>query len=357
MGDLSTTNLTGSLVGAPVLAIESATQTIQAPSIVASLPTRFRRAAVRKNRTWALPRSFAGFKAADPSLSVRGAAPKCILVSEHDPNLWYMAKSAEKWGVQEVYTELFINQLGERLEFPMAHNGIALIDGEYRFISRNFLAPGQKLVHGSILLESFFSYNLDQVGKKPWDEQRTYDIELLEELIRHVCGDDHAAVMERLIEMLVFDTLIGSNDRHMQNWGIITTATEPQSFKFAPIFDSARALLWDYDEGKLGRLSCNSHALEGYCNRARPKIGCVKLGKAVNHFELLKYLLKLYPAHCSQAVTRVTPENVGIASRIMRECPFRSVFSPLRKEAINKILQIRAKRIQAVFVERGEDCV
>lgn len=319
-----------------------------------SLPTRFRRAAVRGSRNWGLPRSFVGFRAADPSLSVRGAAPKCILVNEADPHIWFMAKAAEMWGVQEIYTEFFISQLGERLGLPMAHSGIARIDGEIRFISRSFLGEGEKLVHGSIMLESFFSYDLANVGKNPWDEQRTYDIDILDELIRHFCGKDASRVLQGLVEMLTFDALIGSNDRHMQNWGVITTATEPQAYRFAPIFDSARALLWDYDETRLQKLSRNEHAIEGYANRARPKIGCAKFGRAVNHFELFRYLLGKYPAYCSAAITRVTPEKAMAAGKIMREYPFRSVFTPLRQATITHILRIRAERLARIAAEEGE---
>lgn len=286
--------------------VESSASATQHKAEIAALvlPTRFRRAAVRGNRDWGLPRSFVGFHAADATLSVRGAAPKCILVSDEDPQLWYMAKASEKWGRQETYTELLISQLGERLGFPMAHHGIARIDGEVRFVSRSFLGPGETLVHGSIMLESFFEYDVSKVGKNSWDEQRTYDIDILDELIKHFCGEDAPSVLQGLIQMLIFDTLIGSNDRHMQNWGVITTATEPRAYRFAPLFDSARALLWDYDESRLEKLNRNRDAMEGYANRARPKIGCAKFGKAVNHFKLCHYLIDKYPRYCDGAMTR-----------------------------------------------------
>lgn len=323
--------------------------------IVPPLPTKFRRAAVRKTKNWGLPRSFIGFMAADPGvLSVRGAAPKCILVDEADHHVWFMAKASEMWGVQETYTEFFISQLGERLGFPMAHNGLARVDGEIRFISKSFLGTGEKLVHGSIMLESFFSYDLANVGKNPWDEQRTYDIDILDELIRHFCGDDAERVLQGLVEMLIFDALIGSNDRHMQNWGVITTATEPQAYRFAPIFDSARALLWDYNENRLEKLSRNKHAMEGYANRARPKIGCAKFGKTVNHFELFGYLIGKYRAYSSDPITRVTPEKLTAASKIMREYPFRGVFTPLRQLTVTNILRIRAEQLAQIAAEKGQ---
>jgi hypothetical protein len=334
---------------------ESGKRAAAAPTLAAQkLPARFRRAAVRGTLKWDLPRSFSGFHAADPSLSVRGAAPKCIIVNDSNPHDWYMAKAPENWGVQETFTELFISCLGARLGLPMAHHGVALVDDGLRFISRSFLAAGEQLVHGSILLESFFDFDLNKIGKNPWDEQRTYDIDMLDELISEVCGNDAQAVLQGLIRMLMFDALIGSNDRHMQNWGVITTATEPQAYRFAPIFDSARALLWDYDEERLRKLSSNSHAMEGYANRARPKIGCAKFGKAVNHFELAGYLMQRYSAFFADGAFGLPHEKIAVVDEIMREYPFRSLFSPLRKATVANILRIRAERLFRIARQKGE---
>lgn len=323
------------------------------PSII--LPSRFRRAAVRKRCTWHLPRSFAGFKAVDPSdLSVRGAAPKCMIVSNSDPHLWYMAKGSEKWGQQETYTEFFINQLGEALGFPMAHSGLVYVGDELRFVSKNFLVPEESLTHGSILLESFFECDLEKVGKNPWDEQRTYDIEMIDELLRNFCREEYPSVIKGFVEMLVFDGLIGSMDRHKQNWGIAVTTTTPRRYRFAPIFDSARALFWDYSEDRLQRISVNEHAMLGYANRARPKIGCAKFGRTVNHFSLISYLREKFASETMAAYSKVTVENVRKAAIMMKEYPFRSVFSPLRKRTILRILDIRAARIEAAIAQKGE---
>lgn len=311
----------------------------------ASLPVRFRRAAVRRQQNWELPRSFVGYKAADPSLSVRGAAPKCIVKNQDDSTLWYMAKGAEKWGRNETVTEFLISRIGARLGFQMAHHGLVRVDDELRFISKSFLAPGESLLHGSLLLEGFFACDLEAIGKNPWDEQRTFDIQIIDELLQRTCQDDYPHVIEGLIEMLVFDALIGSMDRHMQNWGLIVSTTEPRRYRFAPIFDSARALVWDYDEARLEKLNCPSHvtAITGYVNRARPKIGSATFGHAVNHFKLVEYLADKYSVPVERAITKVTKEKISSALRIMREYPFRAVFSPLRRNTIAKILTLRSE--------------
>ncbi len=316
-----------------------------------SLPTAILRVG-QKGRTWGMPRRFATYRAVSYELlSVRGAAPKCIIRSEHDPNDWYIAKSSEAWDKIETITELLNNLLGQRLGFPMAHAGLLYADGELRFASHNFLEENESLIHGSVLFQGAFNDDLADVGKNNWDEQRTFDIELIHAVLHEKCGD--TAVEElfaHLVEMLVFDALIGSMDRHMQNWGVIASVSEPRTYRFAPIFDSARALLWDYDESKLKTLLTNRAALEGYINRSRPKIGCAKIGH-VNHFGLIRHLITKYPGPTREALSKIEPNKVSAASKIVREFPFHRFFSPERKKIVRHVLALRADTLNQIARE------
>jgi HipA-like C-terminal domain len=170
-------------------------------------------------------------------------------------------------------------------------------------------------------------------------------------MLRRVCGKSAAELIERLIEMLVFDALIGSMDRHMQNWGLVATIGEPRQYSFAPIFDSARALLWNYDEGKLKRLLGSQNALDGYINRSRPKIGTHRKGRAMNHFELVEHLVLGYPVPTREALEKVRPEKVQKVAEIVREFPFNGIFSRLRKHLIVQVLAKRADKLFAIAQE------
>lgn len=306
----------------------------------------------RKGHRWGMPRRFAAFSVAGPEqLSVRGAASKCIIRHKFRPNDWYIAKAAESYGEIETLTELLNNLIGQRLGFPMAHAGLLRADGELQFASFNFQAQDETLIHGSLLFREVFNDDLASVGKNPWDEQRTYDIELIADLLNQVCGDAAMELMPRLIEMLVFDALIGSMDRHMQNWGLVATIGEPRRYRFAPIFDSARALLWNYDEDKLKVLLRSQHALDGYINRSRPKIGTHRKGRAMNHFELIEHLVEGYPVPTREALKRIRPEKVQKVAEIVREFPFSGTFSRTRKHLIVQVLAKRADKLFAIAQE------
>jgi hypothetical protein len=302
-----------------------------------------------------MPRRFHSYSAVDANvMSVRGAAPKFILRSVSEPRDWYIVKAAESGGPIETLTELLNNVIGQILKFPMAPAGILRADGELRFASRNFQGEDETLIHGSVLFREVFGDDLTGVGKNPWDEQRTYDIALIRDVLERVCGREFEELFGRLIEMLVFDALIGSMDRHMQNWGLIASIREPRNFRFAPIFDSARALLWNYDEGKLKKLAQEQRALEGYINRARPKIGTATAGRALNHFSLIEHLVREFPTPARHALAKIGWNSVHRAIAVMREFPFNRGFSRLRKNLIAKVLTVRADRLARISEEGGK---
>lgn len=305
----------------------------------------------QRGRTWDLPRRFSAYEiVSQEQLSVRGAAPKFILRSRTDSNDWYIVKSAEKWGSVETLSELLNNLLGNRLSFPMAHAGILRADGTLCFTSKNFQRAGETLIHGSLLLEETFDDNLDGVGKKMWDEQRTYDLELIAEMLHTRCGDKGAGLFSKLLEMIVFDALIGSMDRHLQNWGLLATVTEPQTYRFAPIFDSARALLWNCDENKLQMLESNEKAFEAYISRARPIMGCASTGKAVNHFELVEHMAIGHQKAICNALELIHPVRVRKAAReILSVFPFNTGFTPMRRATITKVLMLRAEKLHQIL--------
>jgi hypothetical protein len=315
------------------------------------LPAKFVRIG-RRGKTWNLPRRFCGYKAVSTEqLSVRGAAPKFILRANGDTHDWYIVKSAEKWGATETLSELLNNVLGMQLGFPMAPAGILRADRKLHFASKNFQRENETLIHGSLLFEEIFEDQLDGVGKKRWDEQRTFDLDLIKEMLDARCGDDGGKIFSDLLQMMIFDALIGSMDRHMQNWGLIATVGEPRVYRFSPIFDSARALLWNCDESKLELLETNRSAFDAYINRAQPIMGCASTGKAVNHFELVDHLLMRYPEPVGIALERIRPEKVQRAARVVREFPFTQFFTRRRRTLITKVLTRRAEmlhqRVQA----------
>jgi hypothetical protein len=323
------------------------------------LPTVFHRIA-RRGVNWELPRNFRKYKAsAEHEMSIGGAATKCFLSIGGAREGAYIAKFAHKNGEIETYTELLNNQFGKALGFEMAHSGVATLDGVLHFLSRSFLKPGEQLIHGSLMVEQLGLAKRDEIEKikTVHQQQGTYDIDFVAMVIREFCGSAYESVFSKFIEMLVFDALIGSMDRHPRNWGVIRTATKSVSFSFAPIYDSARALLWDVNDDKIRSFLENESEMERYIGRSSPRIGLpafVQGDRRCNHFQLLEYLCDNNKDLVFNAIDMISPSVVGVIRGLLYTWPFKNIFKIPRKQAIIKLIEIRYGRLKAIAAKGGE---
>jgi hypothetical protein len=321
------------------------------PPVVA--PKQFRRIASR-GTDWGLSRTMPGYRVVQDT-TIGGKATKWLLQSGSSLDDFYIVKFGNKNGRVEVYTELFNNELGRRLGFNMAHSGIARLDGELYFVTRNF-RKNEALVHGSLMVEDTFSAEKELDRIKPRSEQSFYSINFVEEVIRSYCDSDAEEIFQHILDMLMFDALIGSMDRHAKNWGVLRSEFAPPDprsrlFRLAPVFDSARALLWDLPEAKLLILDNDEDELLKYIESSRPCIGPKRDHPKVdscNHFEFVQSLLELYPHQVSQAYGKLPLDVCRVASKLLRQFPFERAFSSLRKRLILKVLALRADRLRSI---------
>jgi len=303
--------------------------------------------------TWELPRNFRRYRAtSEHEMSIGGAATKCFLSIDGKLDGAYIAKYAHKNAEIETYTELFNNQLGKALGFDMAHSGIMKLDNVLHFVSRNFRQQGERLVHGSLILEELGLAKAEEIEriKTAAQQQGIFDIDFAANVLGEFCGQDFADVFDRLVAMLVFDALIGSMDRHPRNWGVIVPDINPGAEKghirFAPIYDSARALLWDLNDAKVEGLAASE--LKRYIERSSPRIGLPHSIHKCNHYELLSYLATGHKTVLVNSLRKLPSSTVGLASDLLRRWPFRNVFSGVRQRTIIRIIQSRFDRLMSI---------
>jgi hypothetical protein len=328
----------------------------------ANVPRKLRRIAARSCK-WDMPRSFVGYHV-DATVHALGNARKWILRSEAGGSDFYIVKyPSDKWGDVETYTELLINQIGTACGFDVAHSGVARLDGKLVFVTRSFLARDEHLIHGSFLIEDHFKAKgaLDKIHRS--QEQEFYSVDFVLKTIEEYCGEDGPSVIEKFVEMLLFDALVGSNDRHPQNWGVIRASKTQGGYRLAPIFDTARALLWNTSDDKLLKFQKDEQLLRFHIARAKPILGPertflkAKATTSCNHFDFLANLFEVLPHLKVTAVTKV-PSNLEriAASLVQRSFPFRGAFNRLRRETILKLLSLRADELKRTLEKGGTTC-
>jgi hypothetical protein len=164
-------------------------------------------------------------------------------------------------------------------------------------------------------------------------------------------------VFVSMVEMLVFDALIGSMDRHPRNWGVLKTATLPEEYTFAPLYDSARALLWDRTDDNLVSLESNEGDFQRYVLKSHPRIGLPKSvghkGKCT-HVDLIRYLLTEHKEVTLRAYSKILVDVERIATHLLRQHPFRRVFTKRRGRMIVRLLLLRQQSLKHLISEGGK---
>jgi hypothetical protein len=228
--------------------------------------------------------------------TIIGDAPKCMIalynfeensfIRKRNPKTWrkYIAKSASKWYPNESITEHLLNELGRCLGLNMANSCLKRIDTQIWFLSEYFIKEGYQLYHGA----DFYALSVNDDDKtfiqeiqddNKIDDQDYFKVQWIKSIFEKYYPKDFENIFESFIEMIVFDGIVGNNDRHAYNWGIISSVEDGKPSVFSPIYDTARGLFWNSSESTvkqvLSRTDKNgrNQSIEKYVLSSRPKIG------------------------------------------------------------------------------------
>jgi hypothetical protein len=228
------------------------------------------------------------------SLSVPGQNEKDIWV---DPRTGheYIAKKAGRNGRMETLTEYLLNVIGLRIGLKVAEPLIAVREGELRFMSKKFHSQDELLQHGHEFLAQFYSdREIACIQRNSREERTLYSISNVITGLEAAYLETADRFVRPFVKMLFFDALVGCQDRHFKNWGIIRSVKGDRQDHFAPIFDTARGLFWEYSTARLREFSETES--ERYTRRSRPPIGDFQ-GKRVTHFALVEQIVRRYPTY------------------------------------------------------------
>ena len=112
----------------------------------------------------------------------------------------------------------------------------------------------------------------------------------LNNIINTICKIDKKLLNE-FIKISVFDALIGEQDRHEENWGIIRMN---KSIKISPLFDNGDSLLRDFGDVDFAEKYYNGiKQFDNYILNSRTQIYQENKNKRYKHFDLIKELLNI----------------------------------------------------------------
>ncbi len=301
-------------------------------------------------------------------ISLDGDAPKQFIkaylyekastIRKSSKSSWpsYIAKTAEKWYPHESVIEYMINRIGQVLGVKM--NDILLVraNDQIRFLSKYFInLKRQKLIHGAEICGEHLGDMLlaKEIAEDRIAARQLFTFEFIRDAIRSVFPNCFEQLNEGLVKMLTFDCLVGNNDRHFYNWGVIDTKKKTSKLPtFAPIYDSARGLLWNFsDENIKNWLTLHKQGvnkLTGYIDGASPRIS-IEDNKAANHFELIDFIQR-YNKEYHKIVYELSTVAKEEEILDMLGMEFFPLFISERNEAIEIIIRERFKKVRSFLI-------
>ncbi|MGF1560442.1 MAG: HipA domain-containing protein [Flavobacteriaceae bacterium] len=271
----------------------------------------------------------------------------CPRRNEHRNWHGFFAKFGRKSYPHESVIEFIINKAGEELNLLINKTQLVRVGGQVRFLSQDFLSKNQKLIHGIEIIGEYFedvefAKEIDQDRK----ERRKYlTFELIETAITHVYPKNFSEILDDLVKLIVFDAIIGNNDRHYYNWGLIgyVRKSNLESPTFSPIYDTARALLWNFTDEKIestyAQYKNGSNQLESFIKKSKPRIS-TESNPDANHFDLVHFLFNYNNNYKEVIVNLINDENrKKVIDCLNKYCTL--YFSDTRKSLILALINKR----------------
>lgn len=233
------------------------------------------------------------------------------------------------------WAEFVASNVGAKLGFYTADVNLAIHKGILGTISKNFRPKIEDFYEGGdLFLAKFEDFDRRSLAN--------YELPYIFELLAAY------DIEKDFVNIPIFDALIANNDRHCDNWGVLSG---PDGIRLAPIYDNGSSLGFNEVTEKKRKMLTDDRMLAGFCNRGKSCIGLPNKQKP-KHFELLSYLHSHMPSELKLAMTRLEQLNKGMLLLIVDDIP-NDVMSDLDKKWVIRLLLYRKEWILNWF-ERSE---
>ncbi len=319
-----------------------------------------------------------------------GTRDKVIVENPADHSAYYFKtslKREKKDYKHEFWSEIIASEIGKLFGFNMLTYDIAFNNGQIGCLSKSMVTMGKDTLNEGIKYLTGFDTTYDPEDK---ESKKQYTFQLISDALKFYHLDHY---VEKIIEIIILDSLIGNSDRHQENWGIITEYNEvikileqaaskgkiktlfsimgitskikpeitSQMIKeislkmpgrFSQIYDSGSCLGREIDDVKMNKMIVDELMMNAYAiNRGLSEIHWE--GKKISHFELIKNVNNLYPEVVKRIIGRVKVKfnEVKIKNcidNIDLELPYALEKHKLpqeRKDFILKLIVLRAQKL------------
>lgn len=158
--------------------------------------------------------------------------------------------------------------------------------------------------------------------------------------IKSVLDDINPNLFKGFIKIMVFDALIGEQDRHEENWGIVENNG---NLYISPLYDNGDSLLREFQNPKIALKYYNgTKNFDAYIKRSKTLIYKENNLEKYSHFELIEYLINIHPNLVIPELEKIKTLNDDVIRKIVERIP-------------NELLTIEHKKYIIMYLIRRRD--
>lgn len=330
--------------------------------------------------------------------STGGTRSKYIAIHPYT-NEEYFFKGSKETPLREIryptefWSEIVSSKIGQFLGFPMLDYNIAYDNNHKQKIGCLSLSMvsgfKNKLTEGKTYLTGFNAQYNPDIDKKD------YTFQFICKALKEFSLESY---IENIVEIIVFDSIIGNSDRHQENWGILSTYEQDEeiikeeisnvfdkiknkiknlsnnsskdeskihvrmnsnyitytyNYQFASIYDSGCCLGREHTDDKVLKMIEDSQMIEAYIRKGESEIHWDGHLKKRKHFDLIELLLQHYPTETKKFISRVKEKyNSQLIQEIIEDIDLNLPndlinfkLSKARKQLMFKLVTLRIEKL------------
>jgi hypothetical protein len=175
----------------------------------------------------------------------------------------------------ELWAEKLASEFGKVYGCNVPEADLARRENKNGVLAYSFLSRNESLVEGAALfieVDSNFDPHI----------MNGYDVQLIQTLL------PDAKLFEDFLRIMLFDALIGNQDRHVENWGIIEVLGGNKYL--SPAYDNSSSLGWQLSEQYVSEVMHDPARLTAFIKGGKSMVRWHN--RKIKHLEMIDLLLK-----------------------------------------------------------------